>query len=66
MKYYELKEIIEDKKNDLFTLINIKRSKSQLKFNKTYSTLLNKKFGLIYIYGMDISNLFSVENYFII
>ena len=33
MKYYELKEIIEDKKNDLF---------------------------------MDISNLFSVENYFII
>ena len=24
MKYYELKEIIEDKKNDLFTLINIK------------------------------------------
>ena len=44
MKYYELKEIIEDKKNDLFTLINIKRSKSQLKFNKTISTLLNKKF----------------------
>ena len=24
MKYYELKEIIEDKENDLFTLINIK------------------------------------------
>ena len=24
MNYYELKEIIEDKENDLFTLINIK------------------------------------------
>ena len=103
MKYYELKEIIEDKENDLFNEINkriknsskikigkystgppdilyfirepiksnkfyfnikLKRSKSQSKFNKTILTSSNKKFGsYLYIYGMDTSNLFSVENY---
>ena len=103
MKYYELKEIIEDKVNDLFNEINkriknsskikigkystgppdilyfirepiksnkfyfnikLKRSKSQSKFNKTILTSSNKKFGsYLYIYGMDTSNLFSVENY---
>ena len=103
MKYYELKEILEDKENDLFNEINkriknsskikigkystgppdilyfirepiksnkfyfnikLKRSKSQSKFNKTILTSSNKKFGsYLYIYGMDTSNLFSVENY---
>ena len=103
MKYYELKEIIEDKENDLFNEINkriknsskikigkystgppdilyfirepiksnkfyfnikLKSSKSQSKFNKTILTSSNKKFGsYLYIYGMDTSNLFSVENY---
>ena len=103
MKYYELKEIIEDKENDLFNEIKkriknsskikigkystgppdilyfirepiksnkfyfnikLKRSKSQSKFNKTILTSSNKKFGAyLYIYGMDTSNLFSVENY---
>ena len=103
MKYYELKEIIEDKENDLFNEINkriknsskikigkystgppdilyfirepiksnkfyfnikLKRSKSQSKFNKTIMASSNKKFGsYLYIYGMDTSNLFSVENY---
>ena len=103
MKYYELKEIIEDKENDLFNEINkriknsskikigkystgppdilyfirepiksnkfyfnikLKRAKSQSKFNKTILTSSNKKFGsYLYIYGMDTSNLFSVENY---
>ena len=102
MKYYELKETIEDKENNLFNEINkriknnskkigkystgppdilyfvrepiksnkfyfnikLKRSKSQSKFSKTISTSSNKKFGsYLYIYGMDTSNLFSVENY---
>ena len=103
MKYYELKEIIEDKEKDLFNEINkriknsskikigkystgppdilyfirepiksnkfyfnikLKRAKSQSKFNKTILTSSNKKFGsYLYIYGMDTSNLFSVENY---
>ena len=103
MKYYELKETIEEKENNLFNEINkriksnykikigkysagppdilyfirepikskkfhfnikLKKSKSQTKYNKTISTSSNKQFGsYLYIYGMDTSNLFAVENY---
>ena len=103
MKYYELKEIVEDNETELFNEINkriksntnikigkysagppdilyfirepikskkfnfnikLKKSKSQSKYNKSISTSSNKKFGsYLYIYGMDTSNLFSVENY---
>ena len=52
------------KSNKFYFNIKLKRSKSQSKFNKTILTSSNKKFGsYLYIYGMDTSNLFSVENY---
>ena len=100
MKYYEIKESIEDNDIPFFNIINkrlknfdkskigkyftgppdilyfirqpiksnyfsnfkLKKSKSQTKYKK--NIISNKAFGsFIYIYGIDTSNLFSLENY---
>ena len=83
IKYYNLKEAIEDNDIPLFNAVNKRINKNEkikigkystgppdiLYFvrepiKKYYKKKQNKKFGsYVYIYGMDTSNLFSLEKY---